>query len=158
MPHFIRVQHEALDAWHEVACAQQQLEPGKHGAQVTFIGSLRDFSDGEVVHAMELEHYPGMTERYIERICDDAEQRWPLECIMVLHRVGKLLPGEPIVMIAVWSSHRAAAFDACRHLISQLKHDAPFWKRELLDSGARWVTTNTPDVGEPSVEQAAGYP
>lgn len=146
MPHFIRVQHEPLDAWREVACAQQQLKSGGHGAQVTFIGSLRDFSDGEVVHAMELEHYPGMTERYIERICDDAKQRWPLEYIMVLHRVGRLLPGEPIVIIAVWSSHRTAAFDACRHLINQLKHDAPFWKREFLDNGVRWVTTNTPDA------------
>ena len=147
MSHFVRVQHEAFDAWHEVACAQQQLERGKHGAQVTFVGSLRDFSDGEVVHAMELEHYPGMTERYIERICGDAAQRWKLQHIVVLHRVGRLLPGDAIVLIAVWSSHRAEAFDACRYLISQLKHDAPFWKRESLDSGERWVTTNSSDAG-----------
>jgi len=148
MSHFIRVQHEAFDAWHEVAGAQQQLVSGQHGAQVTFVGSLRDFSDGEVVHAMELEHYPGMTERYLERICADAARRWELQHQLVLHRVGKLLPGEAIVLIAVWSSHRAAAFDACRHLISQLKHDAPFWKRESLDGGSRWVTTNTPDAGD----------
>jgi molybdopterin synthase catalytic subunit len=147
MSHLVRVQNEAFDAWHEVARAQQQLERGKHGAQVTFVGNLRDFSDGEVVHAMELEHYPGMTERYIERICADVAQRWELQHILVLHRVGRLLPGDAIVLIAVWSSHRAAAFDACRYLISQLKHDAPFWKRESLHSGERWVTTNTPDVG-----------
>jgi molybdopterin synthase catalytic subunit len=147
MSHFVRVQYETLDAWHEVACAQQQLERGKYGAQVTFVGSLRDFSDGEVVHAMELEHYPGMTERYIERICSAAAQRWELQHTLVLHRVGRLLPGDAIVLIAVWSSHRAAAFDACRHLIGQLKHDAPFWKRESLEGRERWVTTNTPDAG-----------
>lgn len=145
MSHFIRVQHEAFDTWHEVAGAQRQLEHGKHGAQVTFVGSLRDFSDGAVVQGMELEHYPGMTERYIERICSDAAQRWELQHTLVVHRVGRLQPGDAIVLIAVWSSHRAAAFEACRHLISQLKHDAPFWKKEWLDNGPRWVTTNTPD-------------
>jgi len=150
MSHVVRIQQEAFDPWHELACAQQQLERGKHGAQVTFMGNLRDFSDGEVVHAMELEHYPGMTERYIERICCNAAQRWELQQTVVLHRVGKLLPGEVIVVIGVWSVHRAAAFDACRYLISQLKHDAPFWKRESLDSGERWVTTNTPDAGSMS--------
>lgn len=147
MSHIVRIQHEAFDAWQEVASGQQQLASGKHGAQVTFVGSLRDFSEGTVVHAMELEHYPGMTERYIERICGDAAQRWELLHTLVIHRVGKLLPGDAIVLIAVWSSHRAAAFDACRYLINQLKHDAPFWKRESLDSGKRWVTTNTSDSG-----------
>ncbi len=145
MTYAVRVQQEHFDAWHEVACAQQQLPTGAYGAQVTFVGSLRDFSDGEVVHAMQLEHYPGMTERYIERICDAAAQRWELQHTLILHRVGTLLPGEAIVLIAVWSSHRAAAFDACRYLINQLKHDAPFWKRETLDGTERWVTTNTPD-------------
>ena len=145
MTHAVRVQPEHFDAWHEVAYAQQQLQSGAYGAQVTFVGSLRDFSDGEVVRAMQLEHYPGMTERYIERICDAAAQRWELQHTLILHRVGELLPGEAIVLIAVWSSHRAAAFDACRYLINQLKHDAPFWKREALDGTERWVTTNTPD-------------
>ncbi len=147
MSPIVRIQHDAFDAWQEVARAQQQLEPGKYGAQVTFVGSLRDFSDGSVVHAMELEHYPGMTERYIERMCDAAAERWKLLHTLVIHRVGKLLPGDAIVLIAVWSPHRAEAFDACRHLISQLKHDAPFWKRETLDNKDRWVTTNTADVG-----------
>lgn len=145
MSQIIRIQHEAFDAWQEVASAQQQLEPGKYGAQVTFVGCLRDFSDGSVVQGMNLEHYPGMTERYIERICSDAAQRWELLHTTVIHRVGKLLPGDAIVLIAVWSLHRAAAFDACRFLINQLKHEAPFWKKEALDSKERWVTTNTPD-------------
>lgn len=148
MSYVVRVQHEAFDTCHEVACAQQQLEIGKHGAQVIFVGSLRDFSDGAVVQGMELEHYPGMTERYIERICSDAARRWELQHTLVVHRVGRLQPGDSIVLIAVWSSHRAAAFDACRHLISQLKHEAPFWKKEWLDDSARWVTTNTPDAGD----------
>lgn len=148
MSHVVRVQHEPFDAWHEVACAHRQLEGAKHGAQVIFIGSLRDFSDGAVVQGMELEYYPGMTERYIERICSDAAQRWELQHTLVVHRVGRLQPGDSIVLIAVWSSHRAAAFDACRHLISQLKHEAPFWKKEWLEDSARWVITNTPDAGD----------
>ncbi len=147
MSHVVRVQLEAFNPWHEVACAEQQLAGGKYGAQVTFVGSLRDFSDGEVVHAMKLEHYPGMTERYIERICDTAMQRWALQHTLVIHRIGNLLPGEAIVLIAVWSAHRAAAFDACRYLIGELKHEAPFWKSETLGSGERWVMTNTPDAG-----------
>lgn len=147
MSRVIRIQNEAFDPWREVARAQQQLAPGKHGAQVTFAGNLRDFNDGTHVHGMELEHYPGMTERYIERICDDAAQRWELLHILIIHRVGKLLPGDAIVLIAVWSPHRAEAFDACRYLINQLKHNAPFWKRESLDAGERWVTTNTADEG-----------
>ncbi len=147
MSHIVRVQNAAFDAWHEVACAEQRLQRGKHGAQVTFVGSLRDFSDGAVVQAMELEHYPGMTERYIERLCVGAAQRWELLHTLVVHRVGRLLPGDAIVLIAVWSGHRAAAFDACRHLINELKHEAPFWKKEALDDAERWVTTNTEDVG-----------
>jgi molybdopterin synthase catalytic subunit len=150
MSQFIRVQREAVDSWQELAHAQQHLERGKYGAVVSFTGSMRDFNEGAVVHAMELEHYPGMTERYIERMCIDAAQRWELQHTLVIHRVGRLLPGDDIVLIAVWSAHRAAAFDACRHLISQLKHDAPFWKRELLDGGGRWVTTNTEDAGSVS--------
>ncbi|MBI3774702.1 MAG: molybdenum cofactor biosynthesis protein MoaE [Gammaproteobacteria bacterium] len=154
MSHVIRVQLEAFDPWREVACAEQLLERGKHGAQVTFVGSLRDFSDGAVVHSMLLEHYPGMTEKYIERICDSAAQRWELQHAVIIHRVGELLPSEPIVLIAVWSAHRAAAFDACRYLINQLKHEAPFWKSESLDHGRRWVMTNSPDT-EPASKESS---
>lgn len=146
MSHVVRVQLEAFDPWREVASVEQRLERGKHGAQVTFVGSLRDFSDGAAVHSMRLEHYPGMTEKYIERICDTADQRWELQHTVIIHRVGELLPSEPIVLIAVWSAHRAAAFEACRYLINQLKHEAPFWKNESLDNGRRWVMTNSPDT------------
>jgi len=92
---------------------------------------------------MTLEHYPGMTERYLEEICHEANQRWELVEILVVHRVGDLLPGEPIVLVAVWSGHRAAAFEASRHVMEELKSHAPFWKKETLDRGQRWVSKNS---------------
>ncbi|MGB5727905.1 MAG: molybdenum cofactor biosynthesis protein MoaE, partial [Thiogranum sp.] len=91
-----------------------------------------------------LEHYPGMTESYLEKISRDAVQRWDLMDSLIVHRVGELLPGEPIVLVAVWSMHRKAAFEASRYLMEELKSKAPFWKKEQLREGARWVERNTP--------------
>jgi molybdopterin synthase catalytic subunit len=103
---------------------------------------------------MELEHYPGMTERMLGRVCSTAEQRYPVLHIEVVHRIGILSPGDPIVLIAVWSQHRAAAFDACRDIINTLKERAPFWKRETLADGARWVSKNTPDFDRLDIDSA----
>jgi molybdopterin synthase catalytic subunit len=105
---------------------------------------MRDVNEAAAVHAMTLEHYPGMTERHLQRITEEAMGRWDIIDILVLHRVGELRPGDPIVLIAVWSAHRAAAFEACRFLIEDLKSRAPFWKKERLDTGFRWVEKNTP--------------
>ncbi len=113
------------------------------GGQDIFIGTMRDFNEDDTVHAMTLEHYPGMTEKHLDRICQEAMEKWPVLDILLIHRVGPLMPGDPIVLISVWSAHRAAAFDACRYIIEDLKSRAPFWKKETTEDGPRWVEKNT---------------
>lgn len=116
-----------------------------YGATASFIGTMRDFNEGDDVSVMELEHYPEMTKKQLNDIVDKACEKWAVQNTLIIHRVGKILPGEPIMMVAVWSAHRAAAFDACRFLMEELKHQAPFWKKEqLTDGGSRWVEKNTP--------------
>ena len=105
---------------------------------------MRDLNEGDGVVAMELEHYPGMTERALEQLRDEAVTRWQLVDALVIHRVGPLAPTDPIVLVAAWSAHRNAALEACRFLIEELKHRAPFWKKEQLADRARWVEQNTP--------------
>lgn len=117
---------------------------GQYGAATIFIGTMRDANDGEAVRGMTLEHYPGMTERQLQRIVESAFQQWPLLDVLVIHRVGALQPNDPIVLIAVWTERRAAAFAACRFLIEELKSTAPFWKREDTAAGPHWVEHNTP--------------
>jgi molybdopterin synthase catalytic subunit len=118
---------------------------GRYGAAVSFIGTMRDFNDGETVTALTLEHYPGMTERELEKIEQEARERWDILDVLVVHRVGEIEPGEAIVLVAVWSVHRREAFEACRQIIEALKTRAPFWKKErLVRGGSRWVEQNTP--------------
>ncbi len=135
-----------FDPWAETARHERQAlaATGKHGACAVFVGTLRDFNEGDAVRAMTLEHYPEMTERHLERIAAEAMTRYGLIDALIIHRVGELAPGDPIVLCAAWSAHRAAACEACRFLIEDLKSRAPFWKRESLDRGARWVEHNTP--------------
>lgn len=121
---------------------------GKYGATVSFVGTMRDFSDGQMLQALVLEHYPGMTERQLGRIVEEATRRWDLLDALVVHRVGTIAPGEPIVLVAVWAVHRAAAFEACRYLIDQLKTRAPFWKKEYGAHTSRWVERNTPAAAD----------
>ncbi|KPX32825.1 MULTISPECIES: molybdopterin synthase catalytic subunit MoaE [Pseudomonas syringae group] len=109
------------------------------GAVVSFVGYVRDFNDGREVSGMFLEHYPGMTEKALASIAEEAGQRWPLLRVDVLHRVGALEPGEPIVFVGVASAHRQAAFEACDFVMDYLKTRAPFWKRENTPEGPRWV-------------------
>ncbi len=109
------------------------------GAVVGFVGYVRDYNDGNVVAAMTLEHYPGMTEKALAGIVEQAKERWPLLGVEIVHRVGHLQPGEPIVFVGTASSHRQAAFDACNFIMDYLKTRAPFWKREDTPDGARWV-------------------
>lgn len=117
---------------------------GRYGATAIFIGTMRDYNDQMAVTGMTLEHYPGMTERYLQRIVTTATGEWELLDTLLIHRVGALQPNDPIVLVAVWSGHRAAAFAACRWLMEELKSKAPFWKREETTTGPRWVTHNTP--------------
>lgn len=116
---------------------------GQYGATAIFIGAMRDFNDGDAVQRMTLEYYPGMTERQLERIVATAGEKWPLLEALVIHRVGTLQPNDPIVLVAVWSAHRTAAFAACRSIMEELKAKAPFWKREDMAAGSRWVEHNT---------------
>lgn len=140
------VQEAAFDPYEEVRRFEQTLEKGKHGGVVTFVGTMRDFNDGQDVVAMSLDHYPGMTEKHIEQVCLEAEGRWDVMDSLVVHRYGDMCVSEPIVLVAVWSAHRAEAFDACRFIINYLKERAPFWKRETTTSGEkRWVEHNTRD-------------
>lgn len=137
----IRVQKEAFDPWQELAAYQAQMPDaaGRFGATAVFVGNLRDFNQGHTVAGMTLEHYPGMTEAYLEKISTEARNRWALLDTLVIHRYGPLTLGDPIVLVAVWSAHRDPAFAACRYLIDELKTRAPFWKHELTSEGGRWV-------------------
>lgn len=109
------------------------------GAVAVFVGYVRDFNEGHNVAGLYLEHAPGMTERALERIVDEARGRWPLLGVTLIHRVGALEPGEPIVFVGCTSAHREAAFDACRFVMDYLKTRAPFWKKEDTPAGPRWV-------------------
>lgn len=143
MPIFVRA--APLDPWAEIQRHLQETPTlaGKYGATAVFIGTLRDFNDGAGVSEMTLEHYPGMTEKHLETVRQEAHRRWDILDSLVIHRYGRLWPDEPIVLVAVWSAHRAPAFDACRYIIDELKTRAPFWKHEQTPGGARWVTPPT---------------
>ncbi|MCU1738169.1 MULTISPECIES: molybdopterin synthase catalytic subunit MoaE [unclassified Pseudomonas] len=139
----IRVQAQAFDPGAEVN-ALHAANLGI-GAVVSFVGYVRDFNDGRDVMGMFLEHYPGMTERALGKIVAQAHERWPLLGLEVLHRVGALEPGEPIVFVGVTSAHRQAAFDACNFVMDYLKTQAPFWKKENTADGPRWVEGRASD-------------
>jgi molybdopterin synthase catalytic subunit len=139
----IEIRTQAFDPWAEINRYQGELL-GRYGATAIFVGTMRDFNEAVMVYSMTLEHYPGMTERHLQRISEEAMARWDILDLLLLHRVGEVQPGDPIVLVAVWSAHRAAAFEACRFLIEDLKSQAPFWKKERLDTGFRWVEKNTP--------------
>ena len=123
----------------------QRAQAGKCGATACFVGTMRDYSAGDTVQQMWLEHYAGMTELYLQQLAREAEQRWELLDSLILHRVGEIHCDQTIVLVAAWAGHRSPALDACRYLIEELKHRAPFWKRETLSTGQqRWVAQNTP--------------
>lgn len=139
----IQLRATPFDPWLELAQYQANLQAGKYGATGCFVGTLRDMNQGDEVRAMALEHYPGMTEKYLEQISAEAKRRFAILDSLIIHRYGALAPNDAIVLVAAWAEHRAAAFDACRYLIEELKTRAPFWKKETLEHGARWVEHNT---------------
>ncbi|MCG7587810.1 molybdopterin synthase catalytic subunit MoaE [Photobacterium sp. OFAV2-7] len=116
------------------------------GAVVTFIGKVRDFNQGDSVTGLSLEHYPGMTEKSLEEIVDQARERWPLLQTRVIHRVGDLDLGDQIVFVGVSSAHRGAAFQACEFIMDYLKTRAPFWKKEQTPEESRWVDARETDT------------
>ena len=115
------------------------------GAVCSFVGTVRDRNDGSLVSTLELEHYPGMTEKAIEAMIDEAHQRFAIYAARVIHRVGLLQPLDQIVLVAVTSAHRGESFKACEFLMDYLKTHAPFWKKELTPEGARWVDARSSD-------------
>jgi molybdopterin synthase catalytic subunit len=115
------------------------------GAEVAFVGTVRDHNEGQGVTSLELEHYPGMTEKAIEAMVDEAIFRFDIRGVRVIHRVGALQPEDQIVLVAVTSAHRGQAFQACEFLIDYLKTQAPFWKKEHTSEGARWVDARVSD-------------
>lgn len=139
----IRVQEESFDVGAELAA----LTAGRTdvGAVASFVGLVRDIADDERIGAMTLEHYPGMTEKQLAEIEAEAHRRWPLQASLIVHRVGRMQPGEPIVLVATASAHRAAALEACAFLIDWLKTKAPFWKLEEAGGEARWVAARDQD-------------
>lgn len=142
----IKICAEVFDPFREIQDhqAENRQLSGQHGATSIFIGSMRDFNDGEDVSGMNLEYYPGMTENELEKIVKEAGARWHVLETLLVHRVGAIRPQDPIVLVAVWTTHRGDAFDACRFMMEALKTRAPFWKKELLPSGeSRWVEKNT---------------
>lgn len=139
----IRVQEAPFDAGVE----QQALLAGRTdiGAVVSFTGLVRDFNERPEVTALTLEHYPGMTEAALDDIVTEAEARWPLDGVRVIHRIGRLAPGDPIVLVVVASAHRRAAFEACDFIMDYLKTRAPFWKKEHATDGDYWVAERDSD-------------
>jgi molybdopterin synthase catalytic subunit len=139
----IRIQENDFDLSAEIA-ALRKGDP-RVGAVVSFLGTVRDMNDGSQVKGMTLEHYPGMTEKALQEILDQAKERWDIYQTLVIHRVGPLLPEDQIVLVAVTSAHRGEAFAACEFIMDYLKTAAPFWKKEDTPEGARWVDARVTD-------------
>ena len=139
----IRIQENDFDLSAEIV-ALRKGDP-RVGAVVSFLGTVRDMSDGSQVKGMTLEHYPGMTEKALQEILDQAKARWDIYQTLVIHRVGPLLPEDQIVLVAVTSAHRVEAFAACEFIMDYLKTAAPFWKKEDTPEGARWVDARVTD-------------
>ena len=139
----IRIQEEPFGAG--AIIAQAHRANPKVGAVAAFVGLVRDINEGSDIAEMALEHYPGMTERAIERICRDAAGRWEILDARVVHRVGTLHPTDPIVIVVVASGHRKDAFEGCEFIMDFLKTRAPFWKKERTGGGERWVEARASD-------------
>ena len=139
----VRIQEADFDVGAELAALQGPRTDV--GAVASFVGCVRGHSPEDAVSALTLEHYPGMTERAVEAMIVEAEARFAVQGALVIHRVGRLLPGERIVLVAVTSSHRRDAFQACEFLMDYLKTHAPFWKKETTPEGERWVDARVAD-------------
>lgn len=139
----IKVQREDFDIGAEIAALTGDNK--NVGGLAMFVGLVRDLAEHGKISAMTLEHYPGMTEKRLSEIADEAKARWPLEGVLIIHRYGRLEPGDRIVLVAATSAHRQAALDACAFLIDWLKTKAPFWKLEESAAGAEWVDARESD-------------
>jgi molybdopterin synthase catalytic subunit len=143
MNQWVRVQTEDFDLSTEVKALRQGRKDV--GAVVAFVGTVRDINQGDTISTLELEHYPGMTEKALAEIREEAHGRWPIENSLIIHRVGPLQPEDQIVLVAVASRHRGDAFEAAEFIMDYLKTRAPFWKKEHTSEGARWVDARDSD-------------
>ncbi|MBC7780110.1 MAG: molybdopterin synthase catalytic subunit MoaE [Proteobacteria bacterium] len=139
----VRVQADDFDITAEIAALRSKRT--NVGAVASFIGVMRDFNDGSGVSELTLEHYPGMTEKALDQILDEARSRWSLIDALIVHRVGRMLPADQIVLVVTLSAHREAALAACGFVMDYLKTRAPFWKKERTPVGERWVDARTAD-------------
>ncbi|SAL46559.1 molybdopterin biosynthesis MoaE [Caballeronia terrestris] len=139
----VRVQEADFDLSTEVAALRAQNP--KVGAVACFVGTVRDLNEGSAVETMELEHYPGMTEKSLEAIARQARERWPGSDVLIVHRMGVLKPLDQIVLVATTAMHRAEAFESCAFVMDYLKTQAPFWKKEKTEAGERWVDARESD-------------
>lgn len=142
MDHRVSVQTEDFSVAQEYEALAQGSQAG---AVVTFVGKVRDMNLGDNVVGLHLEHYPGMTEKSLLEICDMAQERWPLQRVRIIHRIGDMLSGDQIVLVGVSSAHRNAAFTACEFIMDYLKTRAPFWKKELTTEASRWIDSRDSD-------------
>lgn len=140
----ISIQHEDFDCGEEIALIKSAA--ADEGAIAVFVGNVRCHNEGDKIIALELEHYPGMTEKSLRKIVAEAKSRWSILAARVIHRVGKLSIGEQIVFVGVSSAHRKDAFHACEFIMDFLKTEAPFWKKEYTESGQRWIDARDSDV------------
>lgn len=130
----------AFNPWDEIQRYQSaHLQAGHYGATASFVGTMRDFNINESVSHMTLEHYPAMTQHFLDDLCQQCKIDFSLDDCLIIHRYGDIYPDQPIVLTVAWSAHRVQAFDACRHLMEELKKKAPFWKKEITGKGERWV-------------------
>ena len=144
----VRVQQQAFDVGAELRTLRQTADghwDTRVGAVASFVGTVRDMNEGDTVKTLVLEHYPGMTESSIQEIIDQAMGRWPLFNARVIHRIGRLQPADEIVWVGVTSAHREAALEACAFIMDFLKSKAPFWKKESIPQGDRWVEAREKD-------------
>jgi molybdopterin synthase catalytic subunit len=139
----VRVQTEDFDAGAEIT--RMRLSRADIGAVAAFIGQVRDINDGADVVAMTLEHYPGMTEKALQNIIDEASRRWDIFDALIIHRIGALSATDQIVLVLVCGAHREEAFAACEFIMDYLKTEAPFWKKEKTSTGERWVEARVTD-------------
>ena len=138
---YIEIINEEFDPWQKLVEYKRSQLKGKNniGACSVFLGTMRDINSGDTIKSMELQHYPDMTEAYLEKIVQNATKKYKIIDSIVLHRVGLVNPSDPIVLVASWSEHRDEAFEATRQIMEALKSEAPFWKKEATDKGFRWV-------------------
>ena len=140
-----KIIEEAFEPFRVLEEFQKRIstDGSKIDGNAVFVGTMRDFNEGQDVESLFLEHYSEMAEKVLSDLKVEAVKRWRLEEALIVHRVGLIYPGEAIVLVATWAAHRAHAFESCRHIMEVLKSEAPFWKKERSKVGERWVTKNT---------------